>query len=183
MELQRNPGQLQRTSTNFNLRLLCLQQTFFKDIKQLNIKIYLHYYINKDGNKASGSVLILIRKDIPQHQISIDTKRQGITVKSTLHTLINICSIYILPHDLIKETKVNKLKEQIPKIYLLLGELNSYNTIWGCQKTNKKGKDLEKVINYHNFYTPKNKSQTYLNPPTSSYSAIDIKPYVILQAT
>ena len=46
--------------------------------------------------------------------------------------------------------------------------------MWGCLKTNKKGTDLEKVINSNNLCTLNNKSPTYLNPSTGSYSAIDI---------
>ena len=64
--------------------------------------------------------------------------------------------------------------EQISKPHLLLGDLNSHTTVWGYQKTNKKGKDLEKVINTNNPYILNNKSNTYLNSFTGSYSAIDL---------
>ena len=74
-----------------------------------------HSYINKDENRASGGVSILIRKDIPQHQINIDTEFQAVAVKTTLHKPINICSIYIPPHDPINKTKLYKLIEQISR--------------------------------------------------------------------
>ena len=57
---------------------------------------------------------------------------------------------------------------------MFLGDLNSHNTIWRCLKTNKKGTDLEKVINSNNLCILNNKSPTYLNPSTGSYSAIEI---------
>ena len=43
IELQRNSGLLGRTSTIFeqpDLKLVCLQGTFLKDISQINIKNY-----------------------------------------------------------------------------------------------------------------------------------------------
>ena len=43
----------------------------------------------------------------------------------------------------------------------------------GCQKTNKKGKDLEKVVRNNNLCIL-NKSNTYLNPFTGSNSAVDL---------
>ena len=89
-------------------------------------------------------------------------------------------SIYILPYDPINDKKL-KLIEQIPKLHILLGDLNSHNIIWGCLQTNKKGTDLEKVINSNNLCILNDKSPTYLNPSTGSYSAIDIT--LILQAT
>ena len=51
------------------------------------------------------SVSILIRKDIPQQQINFDSE-QVIAVKTTLHKPVNICSIYILPHDPINNKKL-----------------------------------------------------------------------------
>ena len=44
----------------------------------------------------------------------------------------------------------------------------------GYQKTNKKGKDHEKVINNNNLSILNNKSQTYLSPSTRLYVATDI---------
>ena len=89
------------------------------------------YNINKDGNRASGGVSILIRKDIPQYQININTEIQVIVVKTTLQKRT---TIHIPPN----ETKLNKLIEQISEPHLLLSDLNSHNNIWGWQKTNKK---------------------------------------------
>ena len=44
----------------------------------------------------------------------------------------------------------------------------------GASKTDKKVTDLEKVTNRKNLNILNNKSPTYLNPSTVSYSAIDI---------
>ena len=95
-----------------------------------------------------------------------------IAVKTTLHKSVNICFIYIPPYDPINDKKLDKLIEQIPKPHILLGELNSHNTIRGCLKT-KKGTDLEKVINSNNLCIVNNKSPIYLNLSTGFYSAID----------
>ena len=77
--------------TSYNPKL----EIFFNDINQLNIKNYQQYsHINKGRNIASGGVLILIRKDIPQHQINIDIEFGAIAVKA-----INICTIYLPAHD------------------------------------------------------------------------------------
>ena len=58
----------------------------------------------------------------------------------------------------------------------MLGDLNSHSTVWGVKKKNKKGKDLEKVIQ-NNLCILNNKSHTYLNSFTGSYSAIDLTLY------
>ena len=64
---------------------------------------------------------------------------------------------------------------QIPKPYLLLGDLNSCSTVWGCKKKkNDKGKDLEKVLQNNNLCILNNKSHTFFNSFTGSYSAINM---------
>ena len=47
-----------------------------------NYQAYNH--LHKDGLRASGGVSILVRKDVPQNQISIDSDLQVIAVKVTL---------------------------------------------------------------------------------------------------
>ena len=99
----------------------------------MNIKLFQSYnHPYKDGHRISGGVSILVKKDIPQQQINIDSELQVIAVKTTLHKPVNICSIYIPPHDPINDKKLNKLTEQIPKPRILLGDLNSHNTTWGA---------------------------------------------------
>ncbi len=59
----------------FNPKEACLQETFLKDKNQLNIKHFqLYNHLYKDGHRASGDVSILIRKDIPQQQININSE-------------------------------------------------------------------------------------------------------------
>ena len=136
--IRANYEELQQLLTNHNPKIACLQETFLKESRSIWFKQYPYNHFNKDGNRTSGGVSILIRKDLPQSQIHIDTNLQTIIVKATLRKPIQICSIYIPPHNSISDIKMNKLLHYIPKPYLLLGDLNSHNTVWGCQKTPKK---------------------------------------------
>ena len=121
----------------YNLKVVCIQGTFLKDKNQLNIKHFQSYnHLYKDRYRTSGGVSIIVWKDILQQQININSELQVI-VKTTLHKPVNICSIYISPHDPINGKKLNKLVEIIPKPHILLGNLNSHNTIWGCLKNNR----------------------------------------------
>ena len=63
------------------------------------------------------------------------------------------------------ETNINKLIKHILKPHLMLGDLE-------CHKTNRKGKNLEKVIN--NLCILNNIANNYLNPFIGSYLAIDL---------
>lgn len=171
--LKANLNDLLLLITNYQPMVICLQETSLKANDKIKIKDYSQYnYIHEAQQRASGGVSILIRNDIPQSKIPLETKLQAVAVKATLHRTLNICSIYIPPHEPIEETTLNKLIEQLPRPFLLLGDFNSHNIIWGSKNTNKKGKNLENVIN--NLCLLNDKSNTYLHPAFGIYSAIDL---------
>ena len=132
MELLRNLGQLQRTTTSFD-QMVCLQETFLKANNNINIKNYKSYnHIHNTSHKVLEGVSILIRNDTPQSKINCNIGLQAIAIKVTLHRTINICTLYITPHDTINKKELNIL-QQLPTPYILLGNFNSHNTIWSCK--------------------------------------------------
>ena len=158
-----------------NPTAICLQETFKKHSDKLNIKTFEQYdYMHNTGQRASGGVSILIRKDIPQNKISINTHLQAITVSATLHKTVTICSLYIPPHHPINENELNTLIQKLPKPFILMGDFNSHNIIWVSKTTNKRGQILEKIINRNNLCLYNQNSQTHLNPSSGSFSAIDL---------
>ena len=130
-------------------------------------------FINNTGHRALGGVSILIRNSIPQSKIHLNTQLQAIAVKATLHRTINICSIYILPYDAINESEINNILQQLPTPFILLGDFNSYNTVWGCRSTHHEGRTL-KDINNNNLCLFNKISPTHLDPSSATYSAIDL---------
>ena len=115
--------------TNLQLTIISHQEMFIKANDNINIKSYESYnHIHDTGHNASGGVSILIRNDIPQSKINLNTGLQAIAIKVTLHRTINICTLYILPYDTINENELNIL-QQLPTPYILQGDFNCHNTI------------------------------------------------------
>ena len=155
--------------------IICLQETFLKTNDDIIIKNYKAYnYIHNTGHQASGGASILIRNDIPQSKINLNTDLQAVAIKATLHKTINICSLYIPPHEPIKEDKINNIIQQLPTPYILLGDFNSHNIIWGSKNTNQKGRTLENIINKNNLCLLNTESPTHLDPSSATYSIIDL---------
>ena len=88
--------------------------------------------------------------------------------------MITVCSVYIPPNKEPKELELNNLIEQLPRPFIIMGDFNSHNEIWGSKKTDKKGKVIESLLNQHQLYMYNNKSNSYLHPTTGTYSAIDL---------
>ena len=79
-----------------NLTAICLQETFKNHSDKLNIKTFEEYdYIIDTGQRASGRVSILIRKDITQNKIN--THLQAIAVLATLHKTHHLLAMYSTP--------------------------------------------------------------------------------------
>ena len=117
---------------------ICLQETFKKSSDKANTKPFKFYdFIHDTGQRALGGVSILIRKNILQNKININTHLQTIAVSATLHKIFSICSLYIPPHDPINEKELNNLIKQLLKSFILMGDFNSHN-ICGSKTTNKK---------------------------------------------
>ena len=120
--------------------------------------------MHNTGLSASGSVSILVRNNIPQSKINLNTKLQAITVKATMHIEINVCSLYIAPDNAINNSMLNILVAQLPKLFI----------IWEVKKQTKNAKYFKKVINSNNLCLFNNGSQIYLNLLTSYYSIRDL---------
>ena len=157
-----------------NPSLICLQETFLKENK-LRYKGYQSYnYIHQAGLKASGGVSILIKNNIPQSRIDLKTDLQAVAVKATLHRALSICSIYIPPNEQINEKMIEELIRQLPKPFVLLGDFNSHSTLWGCKDTDKKGKQIENILNRNNLCLYNTKEPTHINLTNGSQSSIDL---------
>ena len=106
----------------------------------------------------------------------MNTKLQVIAVKDTVRREINVCSLNNSPDNDsdIDKSEVNNFITQLPKPFIILRGINSYNTI---KQTDQKGRIFEEVINSNNLYIFNNESQTYLNPSTGDYSTIDVTMY------
>ena len=64
------------------------------------------------GQRASGGLSFLIRKNILQNKINIDTHLKAIVVSATLYKTVSICSLYIPPQYPINENELKNFREQ-----------------------------------------------------------------------
>ena len=118
-------------------------QTFLKE-KDITICNFTYDYVNNNTDRALGGTSILINNKIPQSRIQLDTNLQAAVASATLHHTITICSIYIPLHNQIIDTELDQLLQQLPRPFILIGDFNSHNIIWGCKEINKGVKSWKK---------------------------------------
>ena len=93
-----------------------------------NMKNYKQYdHIRDTGQKVSGAVSIIIRKNVPQSKININIQLETIAASANLHKAVSVCFLHISPYHLINERKLNDLINKLPKTFNLMGDFYSKN--------------------------------------------------------
>ena len=96
---------------------------------------------------------------------------KGIAICDKAYT---ICSIYIPPSSRLHRHDLDHLVDQLPAPYVLCGDFNGHNTLWGSQSTNDKGATLENFIDDHDMILLNMSSPTRYDDYHHTYSTIDL---------
>ena len=167
---------LQEIIAKFNAQIICIQETNFKEEQTLNLKNFKCYNKNRtDCKAASGGVCILIKNNLYSEPFILSTNIEAIAAKVLINNkMITICNIYLSNRYQINSNQIENLIAELPPNFILLGDFNSHNTIWGSVKTDKRGEIIEEVINNHDIVLLNDLSPTHFNIPTGKTSAIDL---------
>lgn len=89
-------------------------------------------------------------------------------------TKITICNIYIPPDYNLSKTELTNILNQLPRPFVITGDFNAHNKIWGSQTTFGKGKILEEVLVTSNITILNTGQHTHFATATGTLSSIDL---------
>ena len=158
-----------------NPSVVCLQET------KLGDNIYnpgLNYSIHKSpppiGDRAKGGTAIIVNKKVQHSLVPIVTTLQAVAVRILLDKYVTVCSLYLPPDLNFNVNDLQDLIDQLPSPFLLLGDFNAHNPLWGSINLDTKGKIIEKLIDDNPISLFNDGSNTYHNIHTNQFSAIDL---------
>ena len=132
--------------------LLALQETKQNNDFYTNLPGYNLEHCDGHFNRVPhGGVGIYIPQDIPYERIQLNTQIQAVAVRAQLFSLITICSIYSSRSHQLNIDTLQNLFAQFPQPVLILGDLNSYNALWGSSTTDSRGLMIENFCNRNNL--------------------------------
>jgi hypothetical protein len=99
--------------------------------------MYNHY---AQADRAPGGSSIAIHNNYIHSIIDLKTNLQAVAVRLTLDKNITICSIYIPPNYQLQSQELINLIAQLSALFLLMGDFNAHNPLWGSNKMSDKGK-------------------------------------------
>lgn len=171
--------ELQLLCNEIEPKILALQETLFDNTKyvdKLDNRRY-RWYLQPGANLSKNGVAIAIDKATPHKLIPINTKLQAVACRTIGKKAMTYVSIYIPPRKMTpKEIKQELLSliKQLPKPFMLMGDLNAHSTNWGSFKTDRWGKAIQEVINELDLYLMNDGKSTKTSKNTTCMSAIDL---------
>ena len=156
---------------------LCLQETKLKQDKDLKIngfKSFLESVKVREGENAHGGVGIWVQNNKPAHRIPLRTNLQAVAVSLVLHRRITICSVYLPPNEVIPRRDIERLIEQLPKPFLLLGDFNAHCRLWYDSKDCARGKVIRKIIEDRDIFLLDREKYTHFSRAHATKSHIDL---------
>lgn len=124
---------------------------------------------------ASGGVAILIKNSIAAKQINLTTNLEAVAITTIVPNFqkITICNIYLPQNHPFTITQIESLIQQLPSPFIITGDVNSYNPLWGSDDIDSRGRKIEKIIN-DGIILLNDQSHTHFCSRTGTFSKIDL---------
>lgn len=168
---------------NFSPLVICIQETKLLPGRDLQIRGYELYRQDFTGGAiACGGVCIFVQESCFSEELQINTNLQCIAVKVKFphyNHSVSICNIYNSNNAALtvplKEPDLINVKNQISSPFLILGDLNAHNPLWGSNRLSTTGREVEKFLLSNDDTNLLNTgSNTRYNLANLSESAIDL---------
>ena len=95
--------------------------------------------------RPSGGASVFVKSSFSQRKIDLQTELQATAVSVTLDKEITICSVYIPPSFSLNSQHLDSLL-QLPSPYIILGDFNGHNILWGGKNNDSRGELIENFL-------------------------------------
>ena len=164
---------------NKNPYIICIQESHIKPPQIPKIKNFTSYH--KEPNlsptdRARGGVITFVNNDYSSSEILINSPLQVIATQINYPINMTVSNIYLPPNQKFSENDINNIVEQLPSPFLIVGDFNSHNSIWGSLKTDKKGRIIERIADdwMLTIMNLEKRKPTHINHQNGNNSSIDL---------
>lgn len=156
--------------------IMCLQETHLNSKNTNFLNRYMVFRKDRVGcTHSSGGVAIIALKSLACHPISLNTVLEAVAIRTIIfNKLITVCSVYISPDFSLVSSDFEALVDQLPEPYILIGDLNAHNPLWGSSRTDARGRLIEKFLTSSGSCLFNKKQPTYHNLGHNTYSHLDL---------
>lgn len=154
--------------------VICVQETWFNHEHILDIPQYICFNRNREIRSRGGCAIYIhesIHYEYPINDKEIEMQLTKIHFAGSVISIVNFYN----PCKRLDECSLNKIIEGIPNdIFLIVGDFNSHNPVWGSTKTDQNGKTLENFIQNKNLVILNDGTGTRIDPCSGKTSCLDL---------
>ena len=134
---------------------------------------------DKEGEIGHGGIAIYLHKNVLRESVPLITELQAMAYKIGIQDrTITIATIYIPETDWQEiedmEKEIEDLIAQLPRPFILTGDLNAHSTDWYDEKTDQKGRTVDRVVQRTASTIIDRNEPTYFSVAHGTYSHIDL---------
>ena len=154
----------------------CLQERHLLPEHHLHLCGYAWYQKDTDdGLRAHSGVAILVHDSVHLQEIARQSTLPVVAVKVTMtHLSFIVCSLYLPPGQPLSASDLFDLFSELPTPFIVVGDFNAHNSIWGSSRTCQRGALLKQLLLAHNLVLLNTGEPTHIYMATGSTSSIDL---------
>ena len=123
---------------------------------------------------SHGGCLIYVRQDQSYIPINLDSNLQATAVQVDLGRKYTICSLYLPPNNPVTYEELINLIRQLPRPFILMGDMNGRHPLWGDITSNVKGNLISSVIENEDLGVMNTGEPTHYHVQTGTLSCLDL---------
>ena len=161
------------TSLSYNPEIICIQESWLREDLPFEIPDYFAIYQNRLQNLRGGCA-IYVHNSVHFEIISVPAESEFQKVKLTIQN----CSCFIVNFyhcgGLLQRKTLDSLLENISGKFVICGDFNSHNPIWGSNRLDQNGRIVEDFMSDNNIVYLNNGEPTRLDPGYGTLSCLDL---------
>ena len=162
--------------------IIALQETWLLPTDPYNFSLFnysLYRYDETDGERRHGGAALYINNDFVHGNITLNTPVQAVACTIRLNgRKIDVCSLYLPPNtdNSTLEGHLQHLVSQFQNPYMLLGDFNAHNPMWGhdAVTSDERGNIIERFLDTQQLVILNKGDNTHFSLAHNSESAIDL---------
>ena len=151
------------------------QETNLTPIDDPQIRNHILYRRDRTATQhASGGVCVCVRRTVFSEVVPLVTPLEAVAVSVRFPDRITVCSLYLPPGLHVDRREIDTLLRQLPAPYIVCGDFNAYNPLWGSPRFDTRGRLLEQIFSEANLIILNNDHPTHFNAVNGTFSHLDL---------
>lgn len=153
---------------------MAIQETHLRPNQPYSLKNYSMIRREAEGGeRAHGGVALFLRDDVIFDDLQIRSNLQVVAARVKVPVNITLCNVYLPDANWTLEN-LNSIVDQLEHPFILMGDFNAHNTMWGSIKVDTRGRLLERWLENEELVLLNTGCKTNFNTKSNIFSAIDL---------